>query len=165
MTQFSSNFSVFRRPAAKLRQLLSQGCSPDRLAASVAVGVTVGLAPLVWGTSLICVALAWRFKLNQVAIQVGNYACYPLQIALFVPFLLAGQKLFIPSAANSSLAAWREALGVGPLVFLNTFWQANLCALVIWLLATPFLLGGCYLSLRVLLNRWQKKPDVSKSNN
>ena len=131
---------------------------------SVAVGATIGLAPLIWGTSLICVFLAWRFKLNQLAAQVGNYACYPLQIVLFVPFLVAGQKVFSPSAATSSLAVWQAALDAGPLAFLRTFWQANLCALAVWLAAAPLLLGGFYLSLRFLLERWQRERTVSQGN-
>jgi uncharacterized protein (DUF2062 family) len=135
--------------------LLRQGCSPGRLALGVAVGATIGLAPLIWGTSLLCAVLAWRLKLNQLAVQVGNYACYPLQIALFVPFLLAGQKLFLSSTQASSLEVWRAALVADPLLFLRNFWLANLYALVIWLLLAPFLFYGCFLPLRALLLRWQ----------
>lgn len=155
-TAFKPLVGLLRCPTSVLQRLLRQGCSPGRLALSVAVGATVGLAPLIWGTSLLCAILAWRLRLNQLAVQIGNYACYPLQIALFVPFLLAGQKLFLPSTHASSLEFWRAALNAGPLLFLETFWRTNLCALLVWLLMTPFWLCCCFLFLRTLLNRWQR---------
>jgi uncharacterized protein (DUF2062 family) len=154
-TVFKPLVDLLRRPAAVLQRLLRQGCSPGRLALSVALGATIGLAPLLWGTSLICATLAWRLKLNQLAVQVGNYACYPLQIALFVPFLLAGQKLFLSSAQASSLAVWQAVLVADPLLFLRNFWLANLYALVIWLLLAPLWFYCCFLPLRTLLLRWQ----------
>ncbi|APG28677.1 hypothetical protein A7E78_13045 [Syntrophotalea acetylenivorans] len=162
-TAFKPLTDLLRKPVSVLKQLLGQGCSPGCLALGVAVGATIGLAPLVWGTSLLCAALAWRLKLNQLAVQVGNYACYPLQIALFVPFLLAGQKLFLLSAQASSLEAWRVALVTDPLLFLRNFWLANLYALVIWLLLAPLFFYGFFLPLRALLLRW-KSTFISLQN-
>ncbi len=148
-----------------MRRLLQQGMSPPRLALSVALGAAIGLAPLIWGTSLLCAALAWRLKLNQVAAQVGNCACYPLQIVLFVPFLLAGQKLFSPGMTPSQLAVWQSALDAGPLAFLRIFWLANFYALVVWLTIAPLFLACCYLSLRALLMRWQKSSVTPLDTN
>jgi len=31
--------------------------------------------------------VALAFRLNLLAIQIGNYLAFPLQLALFVPFL------------------------------------------------------------------------------
>jgi uncharacterized protein (DUF2062 family) len=155
-TVFKFLAAPLRRPASVLQRLLRQGCSPGRLALSVAVGATIGLAPLIWGSSLICAGLAWRLKLNQLAVQVGNYACYPLQIALFVPFLLAGQKLFLPSAPACSLTAWQALLIADPLLFLRSFWLANLYALVVWLLLAPLWFYCCFLPVRAFLLRWNR---------
>lgn len=155
-TVFKPLADLLQRPVSLLQLLLRQGNSPGRLALGVAIGATIGLAPLLWGTSLLCVALAWRLKLNQLAVQVGNYVCLPLQIALFVPFLLAGQKLFSPFAQVSSLEVWRTAMVAEPLLFLRNFWQANLYALVIWLLLAPLFFYGFFLPLRGLLLRWKR---------
>lgn len=141
-----------------LRQLLGQGGSPRRLALSVAIGITVGLAPLIWGTSLLCMVLAWRLKLNLVAMQIGNCVCYPLHLVLFVPFLMAGQKLSL-STSTSSPDLWQTALVGGPGVFVRSFWQANLYALGIWFLLSPLCLGASYLSLQVVLKRWTSRPS------
>ncbi len=155
---FETGLPWLRRPAAVLRQLLGQGSSPRRLALSVAIGITVGLAPLIWGTSLLCILLAWRLRLNPVAMQIGNCVCYPLQIALFVPFLLAGQKL---SLATSTFPPelWQTALAGGPEMFIRSFWQANLYALGIWFLLSPLCLVVSYLSLQVVLKRWTSRSS------
>jgi uncharacterized protein (DUF2062 family) len=73
--------TAWRRPGTVLRQLMQQDF-PGRLAFSLALGMTIGLAPLFWGTTLICGVLAWRLNLNQLAVQMANFACYPLQILL-----------------------------------------------------------------------------------
>ena len=37
--------------------------------------------------------ISWRLGLNQLAVQTINYLVYPLQLTLFVPFAIWGQKL------------------------------------------------------------------------
>jgi hypothetical protein len=53
-----------------------------------------GSLRLIWGTSLICIGCASWLKLNQVVVQLANYLMYPLQIALFIPWLLLCDRLF-----------------------------------------------------------------------
>ena len=44
-------------------------------------------------STLLAVLVAYVLGLNQVGIQIGNYAMYPLQILLFIPFIRAGEWL------------------------------------------------------------------------
>jgi hypothetical protein len=50
--------------------------------------------PLVWGTTIICILLAYLFGLNQVALQAVNYLLYPLQLTLLIPLFKLGNRLF-----------------------------------------------------------------------
>ena len=51
-------------------------------------------------SSILAVVVATLFRLNQVAIQVANYAAYPAQILMFIPFIRAGEWAFgLDSAA------------------------------------------------------------------
>ena len=77
-----------------IRKSLTQGISPRKLAISVALGIIIGIIPVVWGSTLICVILAFLLRLNQPCIQAANFLVYPLQIALFVPFHHLGAKIF-----------------------------------------------------------------------
>jgi len=70
------------------------GLTPRKLALTLCIGTALGIMPLLWGTTLICVLLAHIFKLNQVALQSVNYLLYPLQLALLAPFFKLGSSIF-----------------------------------------------------------------------
>lgn len=146
-----------------LREWFRQGLSPRRLACSLAVGTTLGLAPLLWGSSLLCALVAWRLRLNHAAVQLANYLCYPLQLLLLSPFFIAGQRLFDPDH-KLSLQLWRESFAKGPLALGRHFWWANLCALAVWLLAAPLLLTGAQAVFYPLLRYFQRQQRMKMSS-
>ena len=82
---------------------LRQGISPRRLALTLALGFAVGCIPLVGVPTALCAVLAFAFRLNQPAIQAANYLAMPFQVALIVPLLRLGSKLF-PIAVRTSTA-------------------------------------------------------------
>jgi uncharacterized protein (DUF2062 family) len=145
MTESSPLF--FRGKITVLRdllyRLLLRGHSRRRLAWALALGVTLGLAPLVWGTTLLCLLLAVALRLPVVVVQAANYAVYPLQIALVFPFLTAGQYLLAPGQPEV-LPRLRETLAVDPLLCARLFWQVNLRGLAVWLVLAPLLMWLAY---------------------
>jgi uncharacterized protein (DUF2062 family) len=70
------------------------GLTPQKLALTLCFGTALGIMPLLWGTSLICILLAHVFRLNHVALQSVNYLLYPVQLALLAPFFKLGAWLF-----------------------------------------------------------------------
>ncbi len=74
--------------------LLRMGADPDKLAWSLALGVVVGVNPLLGSTTVLALGLASAFRLNIVASQVGNHAMYPVEILLFPVFIKLGDVLF-----------------------------------------------------------------------
>jgi uncharacterized protein (DUF2062 family) len=82
------------RFSTNVKNALRQGISPRKLALTATLGLIVGILPLVWGTSLLCAILAFRFGLNQAGIQAANYIAYPLQIILLLPFYRIGAWIF-----------------------------------------------------------------------
>jgi uncharacterized protein (DUF2062 family) len=93
----------------RIKGILQSGITPQKLALTVILGTCVGTMPVLWGTSLICVLLATVLRLNQGAMQAVNYLCYPLQIALFIPFCHMGESLF-PWGPKVSMALLADAL-------------------------------------------------------
>jgi uncharacterized protein (DUF2062 family) len=77
----------------RLQTVLKCGLTPQKLALTLCIGTALGIMPLLWGTSLICILLAHIFRLNQVALQSVNYLLFPVQLALLVPFLKLGAWL------------------------------------------------------------------------
>jgi uncharacterized protein (DUF2062 family) len=105
-----------------LVQWLRQGVSPRRLALTLALGFAIGCIPVVGLPTVLCVALAFGLRLNLPAIQAANYAAMPFQLALIVPFVRLGARLFSASgqaaaapAALSQLSSMHLFLSVGTL--------------------------------------------------
>ena len=78
----------------KAAMWLRQGISPRRLALTLALGFAIGCIPVVGIPTVVCAALALALRLNLPAIQAANYAVMPLQVALIVPFVRLGGRLF-----------------------------------------------------------------------
>ena len=140
-----------------LRFLLSaqlrQGLHPRQLALALAVGVTIGVLPVIWGTSAICCLLAYGLRLNQAIVQLANYLVFPLQILLFIPYLQGGEKLFSTSLLPISTALCFEQIHTTPWAFLQQFGQVNLQAAVAWLMTTPLLFSGVFSFSFLLFSR------------
>ncbi|HEY0163051.1 MAG TPA: DUF2062 domain-containing protein, partial [Edaphobacter sp.] len=111
-----------RRFVQPLLALLNLGTSPERLAWSIAAGLLIGINPLLGTATTLCFLIALALRLNLAASQLANYAVYPLQILLVVPFLRAGSFVFhtapIPLSRSGLLAAARQH----PLELMRSIW-------------------------------------------
>jgi hypothetical protein len=140
-----------------VKKIFRQGLTPSQLALTIALGVAVGILPLLWGATPLCALLSFRLRLNQVAIQAVNYLVYPLQLALFVPFYSLGATIFPWGpvfSADSLLAGWQDDLRGN--IFL--LFVATLKALGVWFLMAPFLAGGLYLLVLPVVKRRRSDP-------
>ncbi|MCX6620759.1 MAG: DUF2062 domain-containing protein, partial [Acidobacteria bacterium] len=84
--------------------MLRQGITPEKLALSIALGIALGVTPVLGSTSILCFLAAVVFRLNVPAIQLVNYFVYPLQFALLIPFIRMGEWIFAAQPAGFSLA-------------------------------------------------------------
>ncbi len=78
----------------RLQSVFSCGLTPQKLAMTICFGAALGTMPLLWGTTLICILLAYLFRLNHLALQSVNYLLYPVQLMLLLPFYKIGSWLF-----------------------------------------------------------------------
>lgn len=92
-----------------VRGLVRGGASPDKVAGAVALGAFWGMIPLVGTSSGCCFLSALALRLNHFLIQGVNYAVYPAQLLLLVPFIKVG-GLFLGQADAVLLedASWME---------------------------------------------------------
>lgn len=121
-----------KRWTAPLVPLLLGGASPRRLAWALTAGAVIGLMPLPWGTSLLCLAAALLLRLKPAAVQLANYAVYPLQILLFLPYFHLGRVWFgdVVGPGRGGIA-WSLAT-VDPLRLLCQVVTAHGAALAAW---------------------------------
>ena len=113
-----------------LRQLRG-GVTPRRLAWSLALGIVIGINPSVGITTLLVVALAWVFGLNQIASQVGTHVVTPLHLLLFIPFINLGVHLFHTRRLPLDRRQL-EHLSHHPWFLVREIWQWEWHALVVW---------------------------------
>src|ERR1035437_573104 len=90
----------------KLTEWVRQGISPQRLALTLSLGFAIGCIPVFGVTTAMCVAVALTLRLNLPVIQAANWAAMPLQMALLVPFVRMGRRLFSsgPALETASLS-------------------------------------------------------------
>ena len=89
---------LHRTIAGPMLRMLRRGASPRRLAWSLAVGIIIGINPIIGSSTLAALAVAHLFKLNHTAAQIGVQGAYPVQLLLLLPFLRAGSWLFRAAA-------------------------------------------------------------------
>jgi uncharacterized protein (DUF2062 family) len=135
-----------------LRQL-GKGGSPRRLAWSLAAGVIIGVNPLIGSATVVTLLVTHLLRLNHPASQIGVHGSYPLQLALFVPFLHAGAVVFgtapIPLGRNEIFDQMRHH----PMELARSLWVWEWHALVVWLGVSAVMLPALAVILSRVLER------------
>ena len=141
-----------------LRAQLTQGVTPGRLAAALALGLSVGTLPVLGTTTLLCALLAAALRLNQPAIQVANYLAYPLQLLLLIPFFEAGAWLFGRPPVDLTLVGLQAELAADLTGTLIRYLGVTARALAAWGLVAPLAAALLFVALRPLLVRMTRHP-------
>ncbi|MBA4371229.1 MAG: hypothetical protein C0402_00025 [Thermodesulfovibrio sp.] len=87
---------------AKLRQIFSVQEPPRRIAGAFALGVFIGMSPLLGVHTILGIACAWLLKLNRLVTLVGVYVTNPWTIVPIYTFgtwlgtLLLGMDTILP---------------------------------------------------------------------
>ena len=142
-----------RRIVIPILDLLRQGITPEKIALSVALGITLGVTPVLGSTSILCFLAAVVFRLNAPAIQLVNYFVYPLQFALLIPFIRMGEWIFAAQPAGISLAQIVNLIRADTWNAIAILWTATMHALVAWLAIGSLASLLIYLLLAPVLRR------------
>jgi Uncharacterized protein conserved in bacteria (DUF2062) len=128
---------IYKRLVAPIIALLTQGITPEKLALSLAVGLVVGVFPVLGSTTFLCALAAVVFRLNLPAVQLVNYVAYPLQLLFVVPFIRLGEKLYRAVPLNLSLAQMLVLAHDDLHHAISVLWIAGLHATSAWFLIGP----------------------------
>jgi uncharacterized protein (DUF2062 family) len=121
-----------RRVVDPVVELLRIGATPKGLAWSLAVGVVVGVNPLLGSTTVLALMLAGAFRLNVVASQLGNHVMYPLELMLFPVFVKLGSMVFETPGLPLRKHALMDAVRHHPWATTRALWMWEWHALVVW---------------------------------
>ncbi len=134
-----------------IADLLRQGISPEKLALGLAVGIVIGIFPVVGATTLLCALAALFLKLNMPAMQLVNYLVYPLQILLLIPFFHLGAWLFGIEPLPLSPAQLVEMFKTDLWETFHRLWDTTLRAIAAWCLVSLPVAACLYYIFRPLL--------------
>jgi hypothetical protein len=150
----------YRRAVLPILALLRMGATPRTLAWSIAVGLVIGLNPVIGSTTLLCLAASLRFRLNVIASQIANHAMFPLELALVIPFIRLGSRLFRTAAMPLSPRLFLQQVRHAPVALARHLWMWEWHAFVLWaaisVVAVPLLALALTPLLQRLLTRVQR---------
>ncbi|MFZ0613450.1 MAG: DUF2062 domain-containing protein [Desulfobacterales bacterium] len=144
-------------------RLLRQGITAEKIALGMAVGIVIGIFPVIGSTTLLCTLAAMVLRLNLPAVQLVNYLVYPLQIALLIPFFQFGAWLFniepLPLSASQLIEMFRADFWDA----IRQLWDTTMRAIAAWGLICLPALAALYYGLRPLLKKIdRKKPEPAR---
>lgn len=153
----------------KLLAFLKTGITPEQLAFSIALGVVLGIVPALGMATVFCTLAAFLFRLNLAAIQLVNFCIYPVQLALLIPFMRAGEWLFGAKPLELSLEKIQAMLETDIWETVFHLWSTTLRAIAVWMVVAPVVLGLIYVALlpllrKLKLERIARGPVVSAEN-
>jgi uncharacterized protein (DUF2062 family) len=128
-------------------EFLRQGLTPERLSFTIALGITLGVIPVLGSTVLLCTLAAIAFRLNLAAIQLVNWLAYPFQIVLLIPFYRIGGWIFRTPPSELSVVNIFALIRTNLFHAIATLWIVTIHAVVAWLLLGSIATGLLYLLL------------------
>ena len=126
-----------RRLVGPLLALLRQGVSPRKLALSLALGIVIGLVPILGVSTALCALAALVLRLNMPAIQLVNYLLTPLQLLLIIPLLRLGEWLARAPRFPITLEAGLALLSQGVFNAVSILSTAIAHAALGWIVLAP----------------------------
>jgi len=136
-----------RRIVAPIVGQLVQGVTPQKIALTIALGLVLGIFPILGSTTALCALAGIFLRLNQPIIQLVNYLGYPLQLALLIPFYRAGEHLLGREPIPLSIPLLFDRFAADFWQFLRDFGMIAVGGILVWLIAAPCAAAVIYLGV------------------
>ena len=136
---------------------LKQGITPEKISLTIALGITLGIFPILGATTLLCFIAGICFKLNQPVIQIVNYLVSALQLLMILAFVRIGEFIMRAPAVHFSITEMLQKFRRSPVQFFQEFGLTGLHGIIGWMLAAPILAAALYFSLLPLLKKLARR--------
>ena len=154
--------SRFRRwIVSPILEQLKRGITPEKLSCTIALGITLGIFPIMGSTSLICFFFGWLLKLNQAILHIFRSLSYPLHLALILVFIRLGQQLNGAPLIRLSIPELMTQFKDSPAQFGRDFVMAALHGIEAWAIAAIILIPLIRMVSLPLLKKLIRKKEVT----
>lgn len=116
---------------------LSVGITPERIGWTIALGIVLGVFPVMGTTTIVCLLAGWLLRLNQPVLHVFKVLVYPLHLALILVFIRLGEHLYGVPLISFSIPQLLGKFKNDPLQFARDFGMAAWHGVSAWLLIAP----------------------------
>jgi uncharacterized protein (DUF2062 family) len=127
---------------------LTQGVTPEKIAFTLALGIALGVFPILGSTTVLCAIAGVLVRLNQPIIQAINYLVYPLQLVLLIPFYRVGEYLLGRHPVPLSVTLLIDRFRADTAQFLKDFGMIGVGGILVWLIVAPIAIAGVYFATR-----------------
>ena len=141
---------------------LSQGISVNRVSWTIALGLVLGVFPVMGTTSLVCLLVGWAFHLNQALLHLFKTVVYPLHLALILVFIRLGERLYGVPLISFSIPELLGKFKAAPLQFVQDFGMAAWHGVSAWLVIAPFAVVVIKIMTTPILQRVSRALDERK---
>lgn len=143
-----------RRFVQPVLNQLTQGVTPDRIAATLAVGTVCSLLPFLGFTTLLNLGAGVALRMNQPILQALNQLLGPLQLLLILVYVRAGELLWGHTGEGFTIGEMiREFHDLSLVEFVLQFGWAGIHAASAWAITSPIVAAAIYYGARPLLRR------------
>jgi uncharacterized protein (DUF2062 family) len=143
-----------RRVVQPIVTQLRQGVTPDAIALSLGVGTACSLFPFLGFTTLLNLGAGVALRLNQPILQTVNVLLAPVQLALILVYVRAGELIWRDSTHTFTVGEMLQVFRDASLTeFFVRFGWAGVHALTAWIITSPVLVALITLAVRPLLRR------------
>jgi uncharacterized protein (DUF2062 family) len=150
-----------RRVVEVIAGQLKQGITDKKIALTIALGLTLGIFPILGATTLLCFLAALTLKLNQPILQVVNYLVSALQLVLIIAFVRIGEWVVRAPRVNFSVPELMRKFHASPRKFMQEFGMTGLHGIEGWLLVAPILIPLLYFLALPPLKKFAALHSVS----
>jgi uncharacterized protein (DUF2062 family) len=147
------------RVVALIAAQFTQGFTPQKIALTIALGLNLGLFPILGTTTALCAIAGIWLKLNQPIIQLVNWLASPLQLAMILVFVRIGEWIIRAQPMSFSIPELFRKFHESPVKFFREFGMTGLHGIIAWLVIAPFLTALVYF---LLLPPLKKLAQVKK---
>ncbi len=145
--------NIFKKTQALFRTYLTQGLTPHKISLAVAIGVSMAIIPFLGVNTALLALIAFSLRLNLALIQSVNLVLWPLQIALFIPFVKLGTFIFKNNYIPLSFEQFYLMCKTDFLKTLLYSWRTIVQALGAWIIVVTPVAVILYFILTNLLKR------------
>lgn len=138
-----SSFSITKfwreRVIALIVAQFVQGVTPQKIALTIALGLSLGVLPILGATTAACAVAGVWLKLNQPVIQLVNWLASPFQLTSILVFVRIGEWIMRAPPVSFSVPELVQKFDASPARFFREFGMTGLHGIVAWLIIAPFL--------------------------